>query len=601
MRKYNSRKDVPEKYKWDLTDFFKDENDFNINLNKTNELIKELEKYKGCTKNADILNEYLNISFECIRLWENLYVYSLLINDQELGISSSISRKNKVLKMMIELDKNMAFFVPELLQLEKKEYDKLFLDCKSLLEYKSYLDDIFRWKAHTLTENEEKIVSELINSMDNFSDISSTMLNNEHNYGKIKLEDNSSEVIATNNYRKLLKNKNRSIRRRVYTSFNKKIDEYSSINAMLLNSYVNMNNSIAKIRHFNSVWNKKLFELNMNDKVFNSLINVTESNINILQKYYTLRKRIFGFEKLYVYDLNLDLGGSSKEYTIEEAQNLLLKAVEPLGENYCLHFKKIFDNKYIDYCQYKGKESGAYSCSTLDKNSRILMSFNGDIDSISTIAHEGGHNVHHQYTVEYNPIQYRDVPNIVAEVASLTNECLLSQYIFNNSNDKKEKLEGLENIIRVIASNLFGAVREGKMEQDMYRYVEEGNCLTKDYLDTLSQKSLEKYYGNEIVLNKYAKNDWVNRSHYYMNFYLYSYAISISVAVNVVSKILAGDNDMLNKYIEFLRTGSNKNPIDVFSILGINIEEESVYLNAINYFDNLINEYEKLYFDKEVR
>ena len=599
MEKYNSRKEVPDKYKWDLTDFYKNDKDFEESLKKTTELVNILENYKGCTKDPKKLYEYLNLSFESIRLWENLYVYSYLIHDQELGVRSSIERKNKTLILMNELDKSNAFFVPELLKLTKEEYENLFKFDK-LNEYRIYLDDLFREKPHVLTENEEKIVSELINSMNNFSDISSTMLNNEHNYGKIKLEDGSVEVIATNNFRKLTKNKDINIRKKVYNSFNKKLDEYSSINAMLLNSYVNMNNSIAKIRHFDSVWDKKLFSLNLTNKVFHSLVSATENNLDVLQKYYKLRKKVLGLDKLNKYDMNLELSKSNKEYSIEESEKILLEVVKPLGEDYLSHFKKIFDNKYIDYCQYKGKESGAYSCSTLDKDSRILMSFNGDLDAVSTIAHEGGHNVHHQYVTEENPIQYRSTPTIVAEVASLTNECLLSNYIVNNSNDKNEKLSGLENIIRVIVSNLYGAVREGKMEQDMYEYVLNGNTLTKEYLDNLTKKSLKKYYGNEVVIDKHAKNDWVNRSHYYSCFYLYSYAISISVATSVASRILDGDKEMLNNYIKFLKTGSDKYPKDVFSVLGVDIENEEVYLSAIKYLEELIKTFEEIYFDKEV-
>lgn len=600
MKNYNTRNDVPEKYKWDLTDFFKNEEEFNNTLKLTNEQVKTLEKYKGCTKDAKKLYEYLNISFDTMRLWENLYVYAYLIHDQELGVSESIVRKNKTLILMNELDKNMAFFIPELLKLEKSEYEELFIKEEKLNEYKEYLDDIFREKEHVLTENEEKIVSELVNSMNNFSDISSTMLNNEHNYGKIKLEDESVETIATNNYRKLTKNRNEIIRKKVYNSFNKKLDEYSSINAMLLNSYANMNNSIAKIRHFKSAWDKKLFGLNLNNRVYESLVNATEENLDTLQKYYNLTKRVLGLEVLHQYDMNLELGKSNKTYTIEESQNLLLESLKPLGEDYLNHYKKIFDNKYIDYCQYKGKESGAYSFSTLDKDSRILMSFNGDLDSVSTIAHEGGHNVHHQYVSENNSIQYRNVTSLVAEVASLTNECLLSNYIVNNAKTKEEKLEGINNILRVITSNLFGAVREAKIEQDMYKLINKGGTITKEYLDKVTKKSLKKYYGDEVKLNKYSKNGWVTRSHYYMCFYLYNYAISISVALNVAEKIINGDKEMLEKYIKFLKTGSDKWPKETFDILGVNIEDKKVYVNAIKYFEKLVEKYDKIYFNEEV-
>ncbi len=599
MEKYNCRADVPEKYKWNLKDFFSSEEKFSNSLKETNKLVEELKEYNNCTKHATKLYEFLNKYMQVICLCENLYVYAYLLNDQELGKSESVERKNCTLNLMNDLELNTAFFVPEILRMDYEEYQELYNKEPRLNEYKAYLDNIFRDKEHVLTESEEKIVTELTNSMNHFEDISSTMLNSLHNYGKIKIDDNVV-TIATNNFRKLTKNKNVSIRQKVYKSFNKKIDEYSSTNAMLLNSYINMNNSISKIRHFDSAWDQKLFGLNLSNKVYESLVSATESNLKSLQKYYDLKSRVLDLDVLHQYDMNLELSSSDKLYSIEESQELLLNSLKPLGAEYLNHYKKIFDNKYIDYCQYKGKASGAYSFSTLDHDSRILMSFNYDLDSVSTIAHEGGHNVHHQFIIENNPLQYRNVSNLVAEVASLTNECLLSNYIVNNAKTKNEKLQGLENIISVIASNLFGAVREAKMEQNMYDLVKNGGTITKDYLDKITKKSLKQYYGNKVKMDKYSKNSWVTRSHYYMYFYLYNYAISISVAINVAEKILDGDKEMLKNYIKFLSTGSDKWPKEVFEILNVNIENKEVYINAIKYFDKLVEQYDNIYFDKEV-
>lgn len=600
MEKYTTREDVPEKYKWDLTDFFKNENEFNKSLKKSEQSVNSLKEYIGCSKNAKILYRYLNDYFESIRLWENIYIYAHLINDQDLGISENISRLNSTLNIAKDIDLNTAFFVPELLKLSKEEYDNLFKEEEKLCEYKEYLDEIFRDKEHTLTENEEKIVSELTSTMSNIEDISSTMLNSEHNYGTIKLDDGTTEVIAVNNFRKLTKNENIKIRKKVYNQFNKKLDEYSSTNASLLNNYINMNSSVARIRHFNSAWDKKLFSYNISNKVYESLVTTTENNLNILQKYYDLKKKVLGFDVLHKYDMNLDMCKSDKTYTIEEAQEILLKSISVLGNDYVEQFKNLFDKRYIDYCQYKGKISGAYSASSLDKPSRICMSFNGDLDSISTIAHEGGHHVHHNYVSKCNSLQYRSISLIQAEVASLTNECLLSDYILKNGISKEEKLSGLDNIMRVIIANLFGAVREGKMEQEMYNYVENGGMLTKDYLDNLSLKSLKKYYGKKVKFDKYVKNDWITISHYYADFYLYSYAISISVATNVASKILEGDKVMLENYHKFLCTGGDVWPTDAFKILGVDLESNVTYENAIKYFDSLIEKFKKLINDEEV-
>ena len=170
------------------------------------------------------------------------------------------------------------------------------------------------------------------------------------------------------------------------------------------------------------------------------------------------------------------------------------------------------------------------------------MSFNNNLDSVSTLIHEGGHNVHHQYLIENNLLQYRSASSFIAEVASLTNVCLLSSYLAEHGTTKEEKLSGISNIIDVINSNLFGAVREGKIEQDFYKYVEDGNTITKDYMDKINLDSYKKYYGDEVILDDYSNISWMRRSHYYMFFYLYSYAFCVSVASYIASEILNGNS-----------------------------------------------------------
>lgn len=599
MKKYNCRNDVPDKYKVKMDDYYKDEKDFESHLIKLKDNIDKLKNYKNKLSDANKLYEFLNLYINTLNEWENSYVYSFIKDDLELGISENIERKNKTLVLMNEFELNTAFFVPEILKLEKEEYNKLYDVCPKLNEFKYYLDDIFRNKEHTLSEDEEKIITSLVNSMNNFDDISSTMLNSEHNYGKIKLSNGEVDTITTNNYRRLSKDKDERIRKKLYDKFNKKLDEYSITNAMLLNNYVKMNVTLAKLRHFDSAWDSSLFGIRLSNKVFESLISASEENIDVLSKYYKLKKKVLGMNKIHKYDMNLDLIHSSKKYEIEEAQKIILDALKPLGGDYLSKFKKIFDNNYIDYCGYKGKINGAYSASTLSRDSRIVMSFNEDIDSISTIIHEGGHNVNYQYIKENNPMQYREISVRVAEVASLTNECLLSHYFLEHGKTKEEKLNGLENILRVFAANFYGAIREGKMELDMYELVEKDGTITKDFMDSLSYNSLKKYYNNEVVLDKSIKNDWVNRSHYYMKFYLFSYAICISVATVVASKILSGDKTMLDNYLKFLSTGGDVIPKDAFLILGIDIESKDTYVDAIKYFDSLIEKFEKIY-DEEV-
>ena len=589
MEKYKDRKDVPTKYKWDLTDYFKNEKEFQETYDKTLKLVNTLIKYKGSLSNDEKLYEFLEKDSEISAIVERLYIYAYLINDQELGISKNISRKSKCEELITIYSINTAFFAPELLQLDKKKYKELFKN-KGLNKYKVLLDDIYKNKDHILSEKEENIIAELNNATNHFDDFSSNMLNREHNYGEITI-NGKKEVITTTNVRKLLKNDNRKIRKEVWNKYYSTIDNYAISSASFLNGYVKTNITNAKLHNFKNAWEAKLFNLDMKKEAYDALVNNTLKNVDKLQKYFRLFRKTKKLDRLYQYDLNLELANSTKEYSIEEAQNICLEAIKPLGKEYLEAFRKIFTNRYIDYAEYKGKQSGGYSFAPTDRDSRILMSYNYDLTSVSTIIHEGGHNVHHQFVSKNNPYHYRDVSNLVAEVASLTNECLLSSYLSEYGTTKEEKLAGISNILGVFISNMYGAVREGTIERKFYDYVEQGNTISKEYMNDLVNESLKTYYGKEVILNEYSPLSWTTRSHYYMNYYLYNYAFCIAVASSVAKEILNGNQDMLKNYLKFLTLGSDIKPLKAFKVLGIDLTKDETYKNAYQYFDSMLDKF----------
>lgn len=592
MKKYNSRSEVEEKYKWDLSEYFKNDEEFEKSYKDIKLSIDDISNYVGCTKDSNKLYEYLEKAVSMSIDILNLYGYAQLVNDQELGNSESVERLNKAISLHTKFNSLNSFFDPELLTLSQNEYKSLFKN-KKLDKYRFYLDEIYRNKDHILDAKEEKIVNELTSSMDHFEELFSTLLNSEHKYGTMVIDGEEIEI-ANNNYSYLMKNKNREIRREVYEKLFNKIDQYSKTNAGLLNGYVSMSETVAKLHNFKDAWEERLFSYNITDKVYKSLINASENNLEPLYKYYRMRKEVLGVSDLHSYDLLVELSDSNLEYSIEDSWKLTTNALKVLGEDYVSKFRKVIDNRNIDYCQYNGKYSGGYNLSTYNRDSRILMSYNGDLYSVSTIAHEGGHHVNHQYMQENNHPIYCSNSYLVAEVASLTNEFLLSNYLLENSNDKKERLSGLENAIDTFKSNFYGSVREGKLEQDMHDYVANGSTLTKEYLDNLTEESLKKYYGNEVILDKYSKCSWVRRSHYYAKYYIYSYAISASVAINCAKRISEGDQEFIAKYKDFLKLGEDVWPIDAYKVLGFDLEDENVFIDAIKYFDSLVDKYHRL-------
>lgn len=594
MKQYKNRNEVEEKYKWDLSEYYKNDDEFFASYKKLDKELDILKEYVGCTIDADKLYDYLEKETNFDAEIEKIYIYAAIRNDEVLGQEVPLDMLNKASLLITKFSNLTAFFNPELLKLTSASYEQLFTLNKKLKDYKPYLDDIYRYKDHVLNEEEEKIVTSLVSATDDFSNISSNLLNSEHDYGKVKINDHEKVELTTTNSRFLKTSKDRNVRKQADTKLLKKASEYASTTASLLNGYVKLKDTLAGIYHFNDSLEAKLFSNELNVKIYDTLSKVVRENVGSLQRYYKVRQKILGLEELYTYDLGTKLSNSTKEYSIEEAQQIVREALKPLGEDYLSKYDKIIKNRYIDYCQYKGKCSGGYSISGHKTNSRILMSYNYDFESISTIAHEAGHNINHQYMIENNLLPYRENTPVNAEVTSLINECLLASYMIKNGKTKEEKILGLENIIGVFESNLFGATRGCDIERLMYEHVHSGNCLTKEFMSKITKDSLKYYYGKEVKLTKYSSYNWIYISHYYMNFYLYSYAICISVASHLASDILNGNKETLDKYLKYIKTGSNVTPLDTFKILGVDLEKEDVYLDAIKYFDSLVDELEEL-------
>lgn len=595
MKEYKNRDEVEEEYKWDLSEFFESNEAFFKASEEVDSKIDIFNDYRGCTKDGNKLYEYLIKLREVETIVEKMDAYAWLKNDEELGKKENLEMLSKSKDAVAKINNVNSFFEPELLKLSKDEFENLFKENSKLEEYRAFLLDIYRNKEHTLNESEEKIVNSLVMATNNFSDMSSTLLNMEHDYGKVTLADGKKVTLSTTNSRFLKSNDNRETRKEADTKLLKKGLEYGSTSAELLNSYVKLKDTLASIYHFNDSFEARLFEDNLNKNIFDVLSKTTRDGVNTLQRYFKLRKKILNLDALYNYDLGAKLSHSKKEYSIKEGIKTVREALKPLGEEYLNKYDKLIKNRNIDFCGYPGKCSGGYNLSIPSSDSRILMSYHYDLESLSTIAHEAGHHINYQFIRENNPLQYCHNAIIMGEVASLTNEFLLSNYIFNNAKDKEEKVLALENSLDVIASNLYDAVRLGDMERLMHDKVHDGGALTKEFMNEISEESLKYYYGDTVKLSPYAKGSWIFRSHYYSNFYLYNYAICVSVASYFASKITDGDKETLDKYLEFLKFGSDIYPLDAFKKLGISLEDENVYKNAIFYFDKLISMLESLY------
>lgn len=595
MKEFNSRSEVPEKYRFDLTDIFPNNQKWEETFQKTKEEIEELPKFQGKLKNGKELSSFLKkyIPLTCTIM--DLYVFAMLNHDVDLNEECYIDMFNKIESLNSEFETKTSFFDSELVSFTKEEYKSLFITCPELQNYQKFLDEKYNQKEHTLTSEEEKIISILSETFSSYERISSTLINQEHDYGKIKLTDGSKVTIAPNNLGVLKRNKSEKIRKTVNKQFGNTIEQYQNTESALLHNYIKNQINIAKLRNYQSPWEQKLNNIHISNEVFENLKTTAKKRKNAWKKYYRLMKKVLNLKTLHNYDTLLNWNKSTKEYTIEDAERIVLEALKPLGEDYHKKLERVFQKHYIDYCGYKGKVNGGYSCSTYTQDSRIVLTFKGQFSDILTIAHESGHNVHHQFVNESNEPQYRHTSTFVAEVASLTNEFLVNQYMVDHGITKEEKLIGLEHSIKTFQNNFFGAVREGEMEQKMYEHAMNGNTITASYLNQLTLDSFKEYQDNIVKDDGYSKLSWITRSHYYMNFYLYSYAICIVVSASLASKIINQENGILSAYKEFLKCGSDMDPEEIYQKLGIDLKDSKVFESGIDYFESLLNKYEELY------
>lgn len=594
MELYNSRNDVPEKYKWDLSDYFQNEKEFLKKLSETKKKIDKISSFVGCTKDSKRLIEYLIFDRKLITDINDLGIYATAnhyidwFNDNYTNYLGFIDEIEKIYSM------ESSFFKLEILNLSKEEYEDLFKN-SGLQKYRKILDIIYRKKEHIISESEERIVAALTETLNNYNTSNTTLINGNHDYGTVTMEDGSIITLTTTNYFRLVKKIPRDKRKALYEQLNKVKSQYASTNASFLNNYVKIQNALSSIYNYDSSWERYLFNNNLSSKIFDTLVEACKERKNAIKQYEELKAKVLGVDKLMPLDDVLEFYKIDKDYTIEDMQEICLKAISILGEEYVEHFKKIITDKCVDYCQYKGKTSNSYNIygGTL-KNSKILMSFNGDLESISTFAHECGHHVHHQYVHENNESFYRSVPSMVSEVAALTNECLLSNYLINYGT-KEEALAGLSNLIDIIKNNLFDATYEGEIERIFHKYVSQGGTITSEYMRNLQKENYLEFMPYDDIKHEYQLDTWLSIPHYYMFFYTFNYAVCISCATYIASEIINGNKEILEKYKKFLSTGSDKDIIETFKVLDIDLESKEVYMKAIDYFEDLLHLFEKKY------
>lgn len=590
---YKRREDVEKEYTWDLTDRFKNYEEWKKEYKSLKKDIHKITEFNDKILDSETtfyntLETYYDLETRCSKL----YVYAFLKYDENLFSEENSLHLNEILSLYSEFITLSSFICPEILRGKKSLINKYLKD-KKLAKYKFTISNILRGKEHSLSKNEELIFSKLTASTSVFDKISSMLTDSTLNYGTLKV-DGEMVTLTNNNYRHIMTNRNRKTRKECYNLLTNKLKEFSNIFAELLITNMKSVSTMANIKNFSSTLDMQLFSSNIPKEVIDNLYKVVHKRLDVFGSYLQLLKENIGLETLEFYDLQTEFLPSTLTFSIEDAQMLIIEATKIYGEEYNNIIKKAFTDRWIDYGSYKGKKSGAYSISNYPDSPKVLTSFHGKFTDVSTIAHELGHAVNFYLSEKNNDKHNYQNDIFVAEVASLTNEIILSSYIFHHCTDKNLKLTAIYNLIDILQNNIFDACLEGELENKMYELIDHKEEIDVTTLSNCIYDLRNKYYQNNVKLDENVKYLWARRSHYYSPFYLFQYATGASAATYIATKILNGDEKMKKDYIKFLSSGDTDYGINLLKNIGIDMTKQEVYNNAIDYFKYLIDEFNKV-------
>lgn len=583
------RKDIDKKYKWDIESFYEDER-FEADFGRIEGKLAEIEGYKGrLSEGEDVFCEFMALYEELMRGVENLYVYSHMKKDEDSREPKYQALAGRSEMLSTRISTVTSFMVPEIIQM-KDSLLKRYLKDERLKLYERHIDEIIRKKPYTLSQNEERILA-LAGDISNTAENAYEMLS----YADLKFpminDEKGEQVRLTHaNFMSFMKNKDRSIRKDAFEKVYSTYSDYKNTYAAMLAGSVKREIFHSKSRGYSSAIEASLFQDNISLKVYDNLIDAVSSKIGYMHGYMDVKKRLLGVEDLHMYDLYTPLVEEADiKITYEQAKDIIISALQPLGDEYLGMIRKAFDEGWIDVYENEGKKGGAYSWGSFDSKPFILMNYKDDINSLFTLVHELGHSVHSYYSRKSQPYIYSHYKIFVAEVASTLNELLLMDYMLKNSKDKNERIYLLNYHLEQFRTTLFRQTMFAEFEKIIHARAEEGKSLTNDDLCGVYYELNRKYYGEGMSIDKEIAMEWARVPHFYSNFYVYKYATGFSAAAALSSLILDGGSQSKENYIEFLKSGGSQYPLDQLRSAGVDMEQKESIVRALDRLETVLN------------
>ncbi|KIE44495.1 oligoendopeptidase F [Clostridium argentinense CDC 2741] len=594
--KPQGEKKIDGKYKWNLEDIYKDVQAWEKDIEKVRkEYFPKYKEYEGKLKDPNKLLEFLKMDEEASIVLSKIYWYAGFRGDLNQGDNEATELISKADSLVAEYDQLVTFFTPELLSQDEASLKSLIANPK-LKNYAHFIESLIRQKEHALSKEEEDILANASEFVGSPQEIFNKLRMADMRKAIIKDKNGKDIELTSGVYSNILDGKDRELRKKSFEANGKVTEELQNTFASIYLASVKKDIFLAKSRKYNSTLEASLAKDNIPREVYDNLITAVNNNMEPLHKYVELKRKITNLDKIHAYDLYVPLVDNYKLIIpYEDAKKMVLEGLKPLGEEYLSIVKKGFDNRWLDVYESKGKRTGGYNLGLYGVHPFILLNYTDSLDDMLTVGHEMGHAVNSVYAGKAQSYMNAHTPIFNAEVASTANELMIIKNMIKNAKNDDEKLYLLNQLIENIKGTVYTQVMFAEFEKTVHEKLEAGEPLSAKSLRQIYGDLIKKYYGDSFAPDELGTLGWAKITHFYNNFYVYKYATSMAASNEIVKNILDGkDKDAVNKYLEFLKTGSSEYPVDALKKAGVDPTKTTSIDNLLAEFGQYVDEMETI-------
>ena len=589
------RNEIDEKDTWDLSTIFETDQKWEEELALLTEDTKQAASLEGHLLDSaesllDITERYLELS----RRLEKLYVYAHMKNDQDTRVAKYQEYYAKAMALYSQLDQVFSFYEPEFMAITEEQYQNFLAEEPKLQPYKHFFDKLLQNKDHVLSQREEELLAGAGEIFGAASETFAILDNADIVFPFVKDEDGNEVQLSHGVYMRLVESKNREVRRGAYEALYSTYEQYQHTYAKTLHTNVKVQNYRAKVRNYKSAREAALAANFVPESVYDNLVSAVRKHLPLLHRYLALRSKILGIPDLKMYDVYTPLSSVEYSFTYEEALKKAEEALAVLGEDYLSRVKRAFSERWIDVYENQGKRSGAYSGGSYDTNAFMLLNWQDNLDNLFTLVHETGHSMHSSYTRETQPYVYGDYSIFLAEIASTTNENILTEKLLQEVQDDATRFAILNNFLDGFRGTVFRQTQFAEFEHAIHQADQNGEVLTSEFLNKLYADLNQEYYGLSKEDNPQIQYEWARIPHFYYNYYVYQYSTGFAAASALAEKIVHGSQEDRDRYIEYLKAGKSDYPLNIMRKAGVDMEKEDYLNDAFAVFERRLDEFEAL-------